>query len=522
MPNKQKLTKPTKPKKVLQKNELIIDCPLLDELTVDLEANIEYFKEHFNDCSDIIFRSLTLNNKLVYIIYTDGMIDNNLLTEGVLKGLFNNEHLFSESVSLIENVKKSLPVGQVSLATKTNEIITKILSGNIIILFTDTAQALIITLPGWKQRSIGAPKTEPSIRGPKDSFTETLNVNISLIRRRLLHPDCKFHNLTLGTYSKTRISIVYVSSIVNPKLLKELLTRLDRINIDNILEANYIEELIEDAPFSIFPKIQGTERPDKVVSALLEGRIAILQENNSSALIVPTLFIDFFQTPEDYYGRYWVGSFLRLLRYLAVFIAVLTPALFVALLTHNQELIPTRLLITFAYQKEGTPFPTAVEAMLMGFIFEILKEAGTRLPKIIGQTVSIVGALIIGEAAVSAGLASPAMVIVTALTAIAGFTVASVEMNDPIIIIRLTLTLLSAVLGFWGIFIGLSFFLGHLVSLRSLGIPYMTPLAPVQIEDLDDVLFRAPLWTMQKRPRFLSKINQIRQGKNLKPSPDQN
>lgn len=518
MVQNKKLVKPKKPEKINPLElETPFSCPVLENLTKDIQMNIAYLKEHFKDCSDVIYRALTINNQLIYAIYTDGMIDTKLLTNGVFKGLLRNSHLFSQPSSLVEEIKNSLPVGQISIITNTNEIITKILGGNIVILLQGSEQALAITLPGWQHRGIATAEIEPTIRGPKESFTETLNINISLIRRRLLHPDCKVHNLTLGTYSQTRVSVLYISSIVNDKLLKELLARLDRIKIDSVLEVNYIEELIEDAPFSIFPKVQSTERPDKAVTSLLEGRIIILQENDPFALIVPALFMDFFQSPEDYFERFWLGSFIRTLRYTSIFIAVMLPALFIALITYNQELLPTKLIISIAQQREGVPFPAAIEAILMGLIFEILREAGTRLPIPIGQTVSIVGAIIIGESAVTAGLISPAMVIVTALTAIATFTVPSIEINDPILFIRVFLTLLSAFLGFWGIFIGMLLILGHLASLRSLGIPYLTPLAPIQIKDLEDILIRSPIWKMDNRPSFLNRKNFRRQKKNSKP-----
>lgn len=508
--------KPLKPDKIsqtLQDNQ----CPLLKTLTDNLEVNLKYFKEHFKDCSDVIFRNLSLDGLDTYLIYTDGMVDKNILFRDVISNLFLNKELFKSPLDLEEKAKLALPVGEVSFSNKTTELLQKILYGNIIILFRDIPQAIVVALPSWAHRGIEASETEPSLKGQKESFTETLSINISLLRRRILHPDCKFVTVTLGKYSNTTVTLAYISSIAKDSLVKEVRNRLESIDMDALQGPIYIEELIEDAPHSPFPTTQTTERPDKVAGSLFEGRIAILQENTPYALLVPSLLINFLISIDDYNIRYWAASFARNLRYLAIFLTVFSPALFVAFTTFNQEMIPTQLLISIAYQREGVPFPAIVEALLMILAFEILKEAGTRLPKPIGQAVSIVGALIIGDASVKAGLVSPAMVIVIAMTAIASFTIPSVELNEPIVFIRFFMTILSGLFGFWGIFVGLVIVLGHLTSLRSFGIPYTTPFAPVVIEDLDDVLVRAPQWTPNQRPRLWNRKNIVRKGKNLKP-----
>jgi len=509
-----------KPQKTSREQPQAEACPLLDNLVNNLDVNIKYLKDHFDYCSDVIFREVSLDGRSAYLIFTNGAVDNNILTLGVLDSLFQEAAIFTEGTILTEKIKETLPTGQVELLTDMNECITQILGGSVVVLVDGFEQGVVINLPQWKNRGISPPEVEPNVLGPKDSFNESLTTNVSLIRRRLLHPDCKFQELNLGTYSKTRVVVAYISSIANTRMVEEVMHRLNRIKIDGLLDMGFIEELIEDAPLSPFPTVRITERPDKVVASLLEGRVAILQDNSPFAAIVPTVFLSFFQSSEDYYNRYWISSLLRYFRYLAAAITLLLPATYVAATTFNQEMLPTNLLITLASQREGIPLPASLEAVLMGAAFEILREAGTRLPKTVGQAVSIVGALIIGDAAVKAGIVSPVMVIITALTAIASFTIPSIQMSNPLLFIRIFLVMFSSFLGFWGIFIVLLLVLGHLVSLRSFGIPYMAPIAPLVTPDLDDILARAPLWEMTRRPKLLAKKNPLRESKKLKPGVD--
>lgn len=482
------------------------NCPSLEELTSDIDINIKFLKEHLKNCSDIVFRYLEIEKQDAWLIYTNGLVDDNLLTEGVLKVLLEQTD-FSEISFRAEVIRKNLPMGQVSITTETKEIMDRILTGHLILLIKNEAKAIVINLQKLEGRGIEPSMIEPSTKGPKESFIESLDTNITLIRRRIPHPDFKIINFTIGKYSKTNVAVMYVSSIANEKLVKEALRRLKKIDTDSIASSNYLEEALDDNPYSIFPTVLETDRPDKVASALLEGRIALLQNNNPFALIAPTFFISFFQAADDYYRSFIIGTLLRYSRYISAFISIFLPGIYVAFTTFNQEMIPTPLLITLANQRAGIPFPVVIEAISMGAAFEILKEAGTRLPKPIGQAVSIVGALVIGDAAVNAGIVSPAMVIVTALTAISSFTIPSQELETPLLVLRLLITMVSGFLGFWGILIITILILGHITSLRSLDIPYTSPLAPLNIADLDDILVRAPLRLNQKRPISLNKKN---------------
>jgi len=293
--------------------------------------------------------------------------------------------------------------------------------------------------------------------------------------------------------------------------LNEVRNRINKIRIDSILESGYIEELIQDEPYTLFPTIYNTERPDSVSAGLLEGRIAILVDGTPFVLLVPALFIQFFQSPEDYYQRADISSLIRILRYVAFFLALLTPSLFIAITTFHQEMIPPALLISIVAQREGIPFPALIEALIMELTFEILREAGVRMPKAIGTAISIVGALVLGEAAVQAGLVSPAKVIVVSITALASFISPSYNLAMTVRILRFIFMLLAATFGLFGVALGLLTMLLHLCSLRSFGIPYMYPLAPFNLSGQKDTLMRIPIWRMFKRPKLISSKNSVRQ-----------
>lgn len=305
----------------------------------------------------------------------------------------------------------------VSLAElKINIIISELINGNTILFLDEIDRVLVIGSQGWKDRMISEPVTENVVRGPRDGFTENIENNVALIRRRIKSPDLRVESLKIGTETKTMLSIVYIEGIAKEEIISEVKNRLGCIEIDSILESGYIEELIEDTPISPFPQIEHSERPDKISAAILEGRIAIIIDTTPFVLIVPTIFFQFIQSADDYYERFPIGSLTRVVRVFAYFISVILPALYIALTSFHQEMIPTPLALSIAASREGVPFPSIGEAFIMEGTFEILREAGLRLPRQAGQAVSIVGGLVIGEAAVQAGIVSQAMVIVVALT----------------------------------------------------------------------------------------------------------
>ncbi len=493
-----------------------------------LNRNLALIKSTLGESSDLILREFSFGSEPrinAVLIFIDGLVDKTLINESILQPLLYDTRLVGVdkefSISGMKAItRRMLAAGEVELTDKPDEAIAHILAGDSLLMADTNSQALIINSRGWKTRSIEDPETESVVRGPREGFTETLLTNTAMMRRKLKEPGLRIESFIIGKRTRTDVALVYLQEIVKPGLVEEIRQRLRRIDTDAILESGYIEEYIEDHPFSPFATIANSEKPDAVAAKILEGRAAILIDGTPFVLTVPMLFIESFQSAEDYYSRPYYASLVRILRFLSFFISIMAPAVYVALTTFHQELLPTPLLITMAAAHEGVPFPSVVEATGMIIIFEILREAGIRLPRPVGQAISIVGALVIGEAAVSAGLVGAPMVIVVALMAISSFVIPA--QIDAGTIMRLVLTVLAGFLGALGISIGLLFFLIHLCSLSSFGYPYLSPLAPFSPSGLKDVFVRVPFWAMLKRPYGLSRYNGLRQKPGLMPSKPSN
>lgn len=395
------------------------------ELKQSVSANEEVLRQVFENCSDIVFRPIIIDsqNKILFI-YIDGLVDTKVVEQVVLKpmmfeGLPSGVKSVDSVGEIIQN--QLIAVSQVKTISKVREVIEAVLKANIVILTEGESQALVADLKGFEKRGIEEPAAEISVRGPRDGFTETIRVNTSLIRRRIRSQKLKMEPYSIGELSQTDVVIAYIEGIAPDSVLDEVRQRVKRIQIDGVLESAFIEEFIEDQPFSPFPQIQNTERPDAVCASLLEGKVAILVDNTPFVLIVPMTFWTGLQAAEDYYERSIYTTFVRWIRLILINISLFLPSLYVAITTFHPKLIPTNLLISIAAAREGIPFPAVIEALMMEFLFEGLREAGVRLPKPVGSAVSIVGALVIGQAAVQAGIISAPLVIVVATTGIASF-----------------------------------------------------------------------------------------------------
>lgn len=472
-------------------------------LQTDLKANLTYLREAFGLSEDLVFREMEITGRQIALVYLESMVDRDVVQRDILPFLIK---LRAESETLaganvFRLVRDTLAVGHLEEYRLWRGIFYGLLDGQVALLMDGYSRAVLLGADRWEKRAVTEPEIETVIRGPREGFTEDLPTNISLIRRRLRTPDLRFETWYLGRATHTRVVISYLEGLALEGVLQELRSRLKRIDIDGVLESGYIEELIEDSPYSPFPQVARTERPDRVVADLLQGRVAILTDGSPFVLTLPVNLFTELQAPDDLYER-WVVSFIRIYRFLALFIALLLPALYVAATTFHHEMIPTTLAVAIAAQRERVPYPAFVEALLMQIIFEILVEAGVRLPRPVGQAVTIVGALVIGEAAIRAGLASAAMVIVVSLTAIASFTNPTFGFGTAIRMLRLPMIFLAGFLGIFGIFAGMLGILIHLVTLRSLGLPYLAPLAPFIWEDQKDIVFRAPWWGMLTRPKL--------------------
>lgn len=497
------------------------------ELNTDLAANIAIIQAAYGESADLVVREMETaadpSIKLA-VFFIDGLVDDRIVAENIIAPLLAPpakppDGEISPAV-FFENAQKTLlQAGEVHETFLFEEVFDGLSSGKTVMLLEKSSRALLAGTQGWKERNIEEPATESVVRGPRDSFAENLRNNTALLRLRLKSPRLHIAELQIGELTKTKIALAHIEGLASEELLKEVKRRLERIKIDGILESGYLEEFIEDEPLSPFPQLLRTERPDRVTACLLEGKVAVFTDGTPFVLLVPAFLPEFLTTPEDYYERYFIGSFIRLIRYAAFTISLILPSVYVAIITFHQEMLPTPLILSIASQREGVPFPTFVEALLLELAFEILREAGLRLPRIIGQAVTIVGVIIIGQAAVEAGLVSQFMLIVVSLTAIASFATPVFSLAITMRLLRFALLFLASALGFFGVLAGVYIILLHLVALRSFGFPYLQPLGPVITSELKDTFIRVPSWAMRTRPRLVVPRDTVRQADHLKPGP---
>lgn len=484
-------------------------------LSPSLDDTVALFRKIFSN--DGTLRIRVIENKFGLpvrcgLIYVDGMIDRDLIQNGITKPVMTYPFTEEESRNPVELMEKFrteiINISDIMVSAELDELVGAVVSGKTVFLLDGYAGALNINAQGWETRAIEEPTTEKAVRGPREGFTESLLVNLTLIRRRVQNSDLKFVFTDIGTRSKTQACICYMESLASPDILKELYGRLERVQIDHVLDTGYLAELIRDEPYSPFETIGNTERPDALVSKIMEGRIALLIEGTPFALTLPYVFVENFQASEDYYINYYFASFNRLLRVLGAFLSMSIPAGYVALVTYAQEMVPTLLLLSIATARLSVPFPTVVEAVIMLTIFEVLREAGARIPTSIGQAVSIVGALVLGQAAVDARIVSAPMVIVVGLTGIT--TLLNPRLTGPLIIVRMGLLIITFFLGIYGYFFGLLGLVIHLMSLRSFGVPYMLGVGSIRPQDIKDTAVRAPWWDMYLRPAMIGARNMKR------------
>ncbi|MGR6541860.1 spore germination protein [Paenibacillus tundrae] len=481
----------------------------------NLSQNIEYCKEMMGNSNDLMIRPFQCLHKWpAVLLYIDGLVDVQILNQAILESLLQRRELpdFSaDDEHLIYLQNDVLAASEVLLIEDMDDVLNAMIAGFAILLIEGSVHGLKIGAAGWEDRSVGEPISQTVVRGPMEGFNENLRTNTAMIRRKIRDSRLWIEEREIGQITKTRVAVLYLKDTVNNDVVEELRKRLDQIDIDGILEGGYIEEFVQDETRTIFPTVYNSERPDSVAAALLEGRVAIIVDGTPFVLLVPALFVHFFQSPEDYYQRADISSLIRMIRYLAFFIALLAPSFYIAISTFHQEMLPTNLLISLAAQREGVPFPAFIEALLMELTYEILREAGIRIPKTVGQAVSIVGTLVIGQAAVDAGVVSAAMVIIVSITAISSYVIPENGLSISVRILRFVLMMLAAAFGFYGILIVLLITVTHLCTLRSFGVPYMSPFAPFIQSDLKDTLFRVPWPNMRTRPQSTKSPNINRQ-----------
>ncbi len=477
------------------------------ELTPDVHVNISLIRDELGKCDDLVFRRFQNKEGMdCVIVFLDGMVDRNIISQFII-----------QYTTTTSTTYEGPATNELDATDRLRQVIRNILSGTAVLMVDGNREAYLNNTRGWDRRGVEEPQTESVVRGPRDGFCETLCVNSALIRFRLKDPNLRVRHLVIGQRTQTDIYVMYIDGLAHMPMVDEVISRIEEINVDAILESGYVEQMIQDRRWSPFPQIQNTERPDKVVANLLEGKVGILVDGTPFGLIAPAVFSQFYQSPEDYYERFYIATLIRFIRVISISIALLLPSLYIAFSSFHPEMIPSRLVIAMAAGRSTVPFPSLVEALFMELAIEILREASVRLPGPIGPTIGIVGALVVGEAAVSAGLVSPVMVIIVAVTTIGSFASPSYSAAIAIRMLRFPVMLLAGMFGLYGIMLFLIIIMVHLSSLKSFGVPYMSPLSPLNMLGMRDLFIRAPHHLMKTRPNMFHVHDKVRLREEDKP-----
>lgn len=504
-------TQPTTNNGTLDKTELpYSDTPML-------APRLEWFKHQFDRCAEVVYREFKLSPySSGVLIYMDGLFNIDTTEQHFLEPLLSKSFYSIYEISNYLFDKSQSPVSNIEVINDSNEAINAILNGQGICFIEGDKRILGLPFFKFDKRAVMEAPNESVLRGPREAFVESIATNVSLLRRRIKSYQFKTEEIAIGRYSKTRVIIAYLEGVCKESLVEEMKLRLSYIDIDGILGSSYLEEIISDHPNSPFTQVQYTERPDTVSASILEGRIALLVDNTPIVLLAPTTFFIKMQSAEDYYQNYIAASWIRLIRYTFLFISLLLPSVYIAVTTFHPEMIPFNLLMSVSASREIVPFPALLEAFIMEVSFEALREASVRIPKSIGQTVSIIGALIIGTAAVQAGIVSAAMVIIVSVTGIASFIIPSFDLGLTFRLLRFPMMLLAGMLGIFGIAFGMIMLYVHMVNLESFGVPYLSPIAPVEKSSLKDVFTRTPWWKMNIRPTATTPGNVHRSSREMR------
>ena len=471
-----------------------------------IEENEKAVRQAFSDCDDLKVRKLSIGkNGSVkgFVCYIEVNAGNNMVN--VLgRMLAYLEGLPDEQV--VENVKgNAFALSDVEPYEYMEDAILGVLIGDSVFFVDGVARALKIPDQGYPKMGVSKSEAEKVVRGSDESFTESEKANTALIRKRIRNTQLKVKEFQVGVRSFTNVASVYVEGLADPKLIQEIHARLTDYDIDGVMDSGVMEQLAEESWLSPFPQFQSTRRPDRAAMEVLNGKIVVLVDNSPVALLLPTDVNSFLKTTDDYYNRFHMATFARIIRYVAAFFALTLPGLYLAMTNFHTQILPTPLLMSFWQARQGVPFPAALEVLLMELSFELIREAGVRLPGTMGNTIGIVGGLIIGQAAVEANLVSPIVVIVVAFTALCSFAIPNEEFAFSFRILKFVLIALSAWLGFFGFLIGIFLVLVHLASLKSFDVPYLSPYVGAQLneyQDEKDSVVRFPLRMIWKRPIY--------------------
>ena len=471
--------------------------------------SLEYINEALIDCPDVIRKKVYIENKYeAAFIYIKELANYDLIQRDFIRPIIalNLQKLSDEF--LVHNI----PCGEITILYDSDAVLENIFAGKTVFICEDIPFALACMLLDIEKRSIEEPVTEKNVRGPHEGFVEPININLSILRRKIKNNKLKFKTVTLGVQTKQKIVLAYIDGIANIDIVNGLFEKLSKINTDGLSNAGFIEQNLSDHPNSVFPQFLSTERPDKAMSALLEGRMVIIEDGSPRVLIAPVSFIAFFQAMDDYSTLWLHGSFSRLIRIIALVIALILPSMYIAIISFHYYAVPLTLLVPLAESRARVPFPPIIEALLLEFTVEMVREAAIRLPTYIGTAISVVAGLIIGQAAVEAGIVSNLLIIIVASTAIASYVLPSQDMALSVRILRFIYMVAASIFGIIGIVVTVALTIGHLMTIESLGQPYFQPFSPLDTRGLKDSVIRFPYKFIKKRPHMSRTKNQSRGG----------
>ena len=488
-------------------------------LKTSLAENLKEIREKLGESNDLIIREIKLtgaNQVNIAILGIDGLIDGTAAQEFVVHILAIDMPLFpadlqNQSKNIFDTIYESrISMMSASLGDDFNKLYTNLLTGQIIVLVDGIVQCMCFDCKGWQMRGIGESNVEKSLRGPKDSFVETIRVNTALLRRRIKDPRLRFDTHIVGRRTKTDVFVTYIDGLTNPKFVQMANERIQEIDMDSLMSSSELVPFLEDKHLTIFPRIIESERPDKVAASLLEGQVVVFVDGSPFALIGPFYFTAAFQAIDDYYNHPFFATFKRIMRSFAYFAIIFIPGFYIAASTYHQEMIPTTLLITVMNQRSENPFSTLVETLIILLLFEILREASLRKPDVIGDSMTLAASLIVGQTLVEVGLISYAAIIVGSLTTIASFVVSATRINVSARIFTVIFMIIGAQFGLFGLTLGYIMFITHLCSLTTFGEPYLAPLAPFNLSDQKDQFIKLPNSWMKFRPKVFQPRNQVR------------
>lgn len=453
-------------------------------------------KDYLQDSPDFTTRFVQNNGQTISIFYLTNLITSQQLDESILEVIQQEETGYSD----IEDLYHHIPVGSAFFSSSLKEVASFLIEGSAFLYVEGSEKGLLVNIAENLQSSLEKSETESSIYGPKISFSDSLSTNISLIRKRINDPNLCTEKFMMGERNTREVRIIYIKDIADEENVQTLRQRISEIEIDDIIDTNVLNQMLDDQSMSLFPQMLSTELPDRVAYMLMKGKVSVLVDRSPNALIGPATFLNFFQATEDVYTRWNLSTFIRFVRFAAIFMSIMFTPAYVAALTFNYEVIPSTLLVSLGQSRSNVPFPPVIEALILEFTLELLREAGARLPTKVGQTMGIVGGIVIGQAAVEAGFTSNILIIIVAISALGTFTAPSYMMGTVVRIIRFPLIILAGLYGGIGMMVGLIYVLMHLLNLTSLGRPYLSPLYPFRFADLKDSVFRFPPSMLSNRP----------------------